>query len=296
MDRFEAAFLEEIPPIDRPRVGTDLGIQIEAACARCRSAFPGLFARDEAFARYLALAIRRWSNEATIGNLFVEDLYLAYACFTGVPQAANIFFTRYGDVIRRTIERVAGRPNAEEIAQALISDLLVGSASSVPEIGDYAACAPLVRWLEVVAQRAALRWLRTERAKGRVAERASLEARLGRETPNELALFRERYGDAFEQALKGALQRAPKQDRAILRLRLVNNISVEKIGKMLGMSQPTASRRLAKARGSLLIDLKTSLKERLGISSTEIASLAALLQSRLDLSLSRLLGSDDGVR
>ena len=124
MDRLEAAFLQETPPIDRPRVGTDLGIQIEAACARCRSAFPGLFVRDEAFARYLALALRRWSNEATIGNLVVEDLYLAYACFTGVPQAANIFLTQYSDVIRHTIERVAGRPNAEEIAQALISDLL----------------------------------------------------------------------------------------------------------------------------------------------------------------------------
>ena len=296
MHRLEAAFFEEIRPIDRSRVGTDLGIQIEAAFARCRSAFPGLFVRDEAFARYLALAVRRWSNAATIADLVVEDLYLAYACFTGIPRAANIFLSRYGDVIRRTAKRVTGKPNAEEIAQALISDLLVGSANSVPEIGDYAGRAPLVRWLEIVAQRAALRWLRTERAKGRVAARASLEPRLGRETPNEVALFRERHGNAFEQALKEALGRAPKQDRVLLRLRLVNNISVEKIGKMLGMSQATASRRLAKARESLLIDLKTSLKERLRISSTEIASLANLLQSRLDLSISRLLASDDGAR
>ena len=52
----------------------------------------------------------------------------------------------------------------------------------------------------------------------------------------------------------------------------------------------------AKARERLLTDIKTALKERLRISSAEIASLANLLQSRLDLSISRLLGSNEGAR
>lgn len=105
----------------------------------------------------------------------------------------------------------------------------------------------------------------------------------------DAALFRDRYLDDFEQSLKEALGRAPEQDRAVLRLHMVNNVSVEKIGKMLGVAQSTASRWLAKARENVLADLKSTLQQRLGIASAEIQSLADLLASRLDLSMSQLL-------
>ena len=46
---------------------------------------------------------------------------------------------------------------------------------------------------------------------------------------------------------------------------------------MLGVAQSTASRWLAKARESVLADLKSTLQQRLGIASAEIESLADLL-------------------
>jgi hypothetical protein len=66
-------------------------------------------------------------------------------------------------------------------------------------------------------------------------------------------------------------------------------VSVEKIGKMFAVSQPTASRWLAAAREALLADIKTTLGARLGASSEELASLAGMVASRLDLSLSMIL-------
>ena len=75
----------------------------------------------------------------------------------------------------------------------------------------------------------------------------------------------------------------------LLRLYLVNGLSVESIGKMYGVSQPTASRWLARARATLLEDVKGALGVRLGVSSQELASLAGLVASGLDLSLSELL-------
>jgi RNA polymerase sigma-70 factor (ECF subfamily) len=294
-DRLETAFLAEVAPEDRHRFGDQPKADISAACARGREAFAEIPLDDETFARHLARAATRMSDGAALSGLAAEDLYLACACLVGAPGAANALMVRHRPVIRRAIERMVLKPNAEEIEQALLADLFVGSPARPPEIGAYAGRAPLARWLEVIAQRAALGWLRTERAQARVAVRAGFEPWLGGDTPIDAAFFRERYLDDFEQALKEALRRAPEQDRAVLRLHIVNNVSVDKIGQMLGVAQSTASRWLARAREDVLADLKSILKQRLGIASAEIESLADLLGSRLDLSISQLLKADEAV-
>jgi RNA polymerase sigma-70 factor (ECF subfamily) len=292
-ERLEAAFLAEIPWVHGPRLGAGLAAGIRTAVDRGQSAFPDLSVDDEAFARHLARALGRGSDAVLLEDLVFDDLYLACACAAGDARAVSMLLGRHGGTIRRAIERIAGKPNSEEIFQGVLSDLLVGTERSAPEIGAYAGRAPLGRWLEVVAYRAALRWSRSERAQAKVAGRAAIEPRLEVETPTELALFRQRYGVDFEEALKEALQRTTQKDRVILRLYIVNNISGEKIGKMLGVSQPTASRWLKKAREKILADLKAILKERLKISSGEIESLAVLLGSRLDLSISEILNLTD---
>ncbi len=287
--RLEAAFLAEIPLVHGPRLGPGLAAGIRAAVDRGQSAFPELSVDDEAFARHLARAFGRRTDAVPLEDLMFDDLYLACACAAGDARAASMLVGRHGGTIRRSIERSAGKPNSEEIFQGVLSDLLVGTERSAPEIGNYAGRAPLCRWLEVVAHRAALRWSRSQRAQAKVGGRVAIEPRLEVETPTELALFRQRYRWDFEEALKEALQRTTQKDRVILRLYVVNNVSVEKIGKMLGVSQPTASRWLAKAREKVLADLKAILKERVKISSGEIESLALLLGSRLDLSISEIL-------
>jgi RNA polymerase sigma-70 factor (ECF subfamily) len=293
VDRVEVAFLAEVPTIDPSRLGANLRGQIDDALARGRAAHPQLSVDDETFARHLARALAWIADTVPLSTLVVEDLYLACACLNGVGGAVNTLVTLYGEVIRRTVERTVGKSESDAIAQGVISDLIVGSLTSGPEIGNYAGRAPLARWLDVVARRAALRWLRAERKTADVAEHAAAEPGLGGATPPELALFRQRYGRDFQQALNDVLARVPDSDRAILRLYLVNDVSLEKIGKMLGVSQSTASRWLARAREDVLSNLKSILKERLRISSAEIESLARLLASRLDLSIAETLAGDE---
>jgi RNA polymerase sigma-70 factor (ECF subfamily) len=293
VDRVEAAFRAEVPSIENSRLGPDLRAQIETALDRGRAAFPELSLDEQTFARHLARAVARISDMATLAGLVVEDLYLACACLTGSAGAVNTLVTLHGDAIRRTVERTVGKSDSDEIAQGVISDLIVGSLTSGPEIGSYAGRAPLARWLDVVARRAAIRWLRAQRKTADVAEHAAAEPSLGGVTPPELALFRQRYGRQFQRALGDVLSKAPDSDRAILRLYLVNNVSVEKIGKMLGVSQSTASRWLAKAREDVLSNLNAVLKQRLRISSGEIESLARLLASRLDMSIAEVLAGDE---
>jgi RNA polymerase sigma-70 factor (ECF subfamily) len=72
-------------------------------------------------------------------------------------------------------------------------------------------------------------------------------------------------------------------------MHLVNGLSIEKVGKMLGVSQSTVSRWLASARETLLGDIKTNLGNRLGVTSAQLASLARLVASHLELGLSQAL-------
>jgi RNA polymerase sigma-70 factor (ECF subfamily) len=282
-------FLAEVSHADRARVEPDVGSAVAAAHARGQAAFPAIPLADETFARHLGRVFARDPGGTAISSLFAGDLYLAGACLARAPGAAETLTVRYRPAIRRAIGRVVRGPDAAEIEQEMLMELLVGSPTAPPEIDGYAARAPLTRWLEVVAHRAALRWLRAARAQAQVRERSAAEPQLVGETPAEANLLRERYRDDFERSLKEALSRAPERDRALLRLNVVNNVSLEKIGRMLGVNQSTASRWLAAAREALLADLKSILRERLRISSIEIESLAGLVASQIDLSISQLL-------
>ena len=187
--------------------------------------------------------------------------------------------------MRAAVARLVPGPDGAEVVQQLFHGLLVGAP---PKIGSYAGQAPLDRWLQVTAQRAALTWLRSREAEARAYAGAAAQPQIAPTHP-EMAYLKERYRADFEQALQMALARMPARNRALLRLHLVGGLTVENVGRMFGIAQPTASRQLAKARTALLKDLKETLRERIGASSAEVASLAALVASELDVSLAQLL-------
>ena len=76
-----------------------------------------------------------------------------------------------------------------------------------------------------------------------------------------------------------------------MRLHLVGGMSVEAIGKMYNVSQSTASRWLATARETVSSEVQRLLGERLRLAHSDVASLAGIVASQLDLSMSRILGS-----
>jgi RNA polymerase sigma-70 factor (ECF subfamily) len=262
-----------------------------AALARGQAAFPQLPLDEQAFSLHLARVLGEDAVPAELTALAIEDLYLACACSTGVPGAAALFTARYGPTVRSAVARIVRDADAAEIEQRVSDDLLVGSVTSPPKIASYAGRSPLERWLGVVAQREALTWLRENRAEARARDAAAAEPAPGGDVHPEMAFLKERYRSDFERALREALGRVAERERVLLRLHLVNGLTVEAIGKMYGVSQPTASRWLAAARETLLADVKATLTARLGTATDEIASLAGLVASRLDVSLSALLRS-----
>ncbi|HTB60095.1 MAG TPA: sigma-70 family RNA polymerase sigma factor [Polyangia bacterium] len=299
METLSALFLRALAETDRPgapsaSAGTDPALEanLAAACARGHAAFKMLVLDDLTFARHLARTIKMGGTDpSAISTLAIEDLFLACACLAGIAGAAAAFSARHGATIRGTIARIVRGADNGEVEQQLVTGLLVGSVATPARIGSYAGKAPLDRWLGVAAQRAALMWLRDNRTEERARDGAAAEPAVSGHTHPEMAFLKDRYRGDFEQALKESLGRLPERQRTLLRLHLVNGVSIEKIGQMFAVSQPTASRWLAAARETLLDDIKATLGNRLGASSEELASLAGMVASRLDLSLSMLLRS-----
>jgi RNA polymerase sigma-70 factor (ECF subfamily) len=260
---------------------------VAAAVERGRAAFADLAVDERTFAAHLARGLAG-EPAGHVATLAIEDLYLTCACLTGVPGAAAAFNARHGATIRGAIARIVRGGDAADIEQQFVDAMLVGSAQSPAKLGGYAGKAPLDRWLGVAAQRAALMWLRSNRAEARAREGAAAEP-AGADLGPESAYVKERYRSAFEEALTQALARVPERERVLLRLHLCNGVTVDKIGKMFDVSQATASRWLAAARETVLEDVQATLSERLGATPDELASLAGMVASRLDLSLSLLL-------
>ncbi len=143
--------------------------------------------------------------------------------------------------------------------------------------------------MTVASQRTALMSLREHKAETRARNAAAAEPSPGGDLHPEDALMKERYRGDFQRALAEALERLPDRDRLLLKLHLVNGVSVEKVGQMFSVSQPTASRWLAAAREAVREDMKKTLGARLGTTSGEVSSLAGMVASQLELSISMVL-------
>jgi RNA polymerase sigma-70 factor (ECF subfamily) len=219
--------------------------------------------------------------------LAIEDLYLACACTGQLAGAAAAFETRFAKAIRRGAARVlAARHEREEAEQRARQHLLVGDAGAPPAVGKYLGHGPLERWVSVVAIRIAISLGRAETSERRLRGKAIAEAT---GIDPERMVIREEVRRDLEEAVKGALERLADRERLILRLFLVSGMTIEAIGKSLGITRQAVSRALGKARTGLLDDVNSSLKQRLKVSGSELASIVRYVASHIDVSISRLL-------
>jgi RNA polymerase sigma-70 factor (ECF subfamily) len=294
MPALATAFLDELRSVapDRAPAAADadaLEARLAELCARGRAAFPQLVPDDEAFVRHLAgIEARDGGAPGGFADAAIDDLFLACACARGVAGAADAFDARCTPAIRAAAARVARTSAAlDEIVQAVRDAVLVSRAGAPPRIAAYSGKGSLARWAAVTGQRIALMSVRSDRAEARA--RAGLAAEAPPPADPELAYLKAHYRDEFERALAGLLQGLSERDRAILRLNLVEGLSAERIGKMYGVSRSTAQRWVEDVRESIAGELQRLMRDRVGLSGSGVGSVARLVASQMDLSLSRLL-------
>jgi len=250
--------------------------------ARARAAWPDVDVPDDAFAAWVA---ERSAGNGE-GNGHVEDLYLACACARGDAAALRTFDTAFGKDIETLCQRFRWVPGgSDDVRQLVYEKLFVGES---PRIREYLGRGGLRSWLRVLVTRVLLNT--TQRDAREVPAADEMFAALPEPSDPETARIRATYGDALRAAFAEALEQLSYRDKNMLRYAIVEHLGIDEIGKIYSVHRATAARWLADAKDALSSELRAAMKARLGVSDSELASIARALQSQLDLTLSGYLG------
>ena len=265
-------------------------IELEAALRayvdEARAAWPGFGVDDSELVRYLAA---RSVGGKVPPAQHAGDLLLACACARGVPPAIEAFHQRYSGVIGRVLtRRRASTDMAEDAVQIVLERLLVAQPDAAPKIAEYKGSGALRSWVATTTATTLLMMRRTAERR-READDAGFFASLARDTDPEMLYMKERYKAELEEAIAGALTRLSDRERTLLRLHLGERMSIDELGTMYRVNRATAARWLAAARESLVTGARDALRERLQLSDRECDSIAALVQSDLQVSIARRL-------
>ncbi len=269
----------------------ELATKLSAFLARAREAWPGLEQDDSEFIAHAAALASghqeplRWLEQAR-----PEDLWLAFACCRGSEVAITTFEREFAEDLRRAVGRFGKTPDQrEDLMQTLRTKLFVGTPERGPKVSTYAGIGYLQNWLRVTATRT---FVDLTRAKKTPEANTPLDVALASGGDAELDFLKQRYRAAFKTAFAEATAALEPAERNLLRRRL-QGLGVDQLAALEGVHRSTAARRLAKARHSLLHHTRTKLSGQLAVDASELDSVMGLFQSRLDLSLERLLESRD---
>jgi RNA polymerase sigma-70 factor (ECF subfamily) len=277
--------------IVRPPVPAGVGPVLVGMFTAGREKWPDLTVDATTLATQIARLVGSDTLDllGALATMSGADLYLATACAAQVPGALETFGRVCSVAINGTIASIDRTPTfRSDVRQALHDRLFVGSPEDPPRIESYAGRGPLSAWVAIVTQRLALLMRRTTQNRMRIEDRAANEALLESDDP-ELAFLKQRYQGEFKSAYRAALDALSNQDRTLLRLNLIDGITLDRLGTMFGVNPSTVSRWIGKARVAIRDATQEHLREHLRISNDEFASLARLVVSQLDVSIVALL-------
>jgi RNA polymerase sigma-70 factor (ECF subfamily) len=274
------------------RLPANLGPQLVGLVTRAESAWPDLpFDR----ARLVGTFARAAGDEVDKGldALYVEDLALALACADDLPNALAHCDRLCAGAIAAAVARVDHSPDLrDEVRQILWQRIFVGTAADPPRIQSYAGRGPLPAWVAVAAQRVALD-LRRSAARSAGSDPLADQLLPASDHP-EIDYLRTRYKAEFEAAVREALSGLADRDRLLLKLTIVSGLSHEQLANIYSVNQSTITRWIARARETVLEETERRVCAALRMPPGEFRSLAGLLLSRLDLSISRVLDTPSG--
>jgi RNA polymerase sigma-70 factor (ECF subfamily) len=211
------------------------------------------------------------------------DLALARACAVGDRGALAAFEALTAPVVTATARRFGGPDFVSEVSQLVRRRLLVAEGEAAPRIAEYRGRGSLAKFVQAVVVRQALNLLQADArhapARG---DLALLETPSGGDDP-EVASIKQRYRAEFKEAFAAAMASLDDASRNALRLHYLDGLTLAELGALHGWSVPTASRRLAAARATLLEATRALMAERLKLSPPELDSVLRLIESRMSV-------------
>lgn len=261
-------------------------LSIHELLEAARRAWPKVNIDATAFTTHIE---RLGAAEPSTAELRVAELYLAFACARQERWAID-YFMRELLPVAVTAARSVDREGHfdDDLRQHLSERLLVGRGDeSPPKIRDYSGRGPLENWVRVVAIRTALNLL-PQRAPAEPLEAA---AEFTGPDP-ELDFLKEKYRVEFKQAFEAAVSQVPPEDLNLLRMSVIDQLSIDKLSALTGVHRATAARRLSRARHVLCEATRVELIARLGLRGRELDSVMRLVRSNVHLSIARVLRAE----
>jgi RNA polymerase sigma-70 factor, ECF subfamily len=250
--------------------------ELDDAWRAAREVWPQLPDDREGFARRVA----------ELGApTYPADVYLALHAAAGFAPAVEAFLAGPFLVARSTLRKLRCAPDlVDELEQQLRAMFLVAPA----KLATYAGRGPLASWVASIAARVARKRLANEQR--RAPDDESLGDLAADDDP-ELAYLKTAYRDAFAAAVTDALAELTVRERNLLRQHHLDGLTLDELAVLYDVHRATIARWLAAARDQIVAGSRTLLASRIAIDPEELESIVRLVESQVQLSLRRLLGS-----
>jgi RNA polymerase sigma-70 factor len=202
--------------------------------------------------------------EQYLESLHLQDLALACACARGHEAAWDHFVRTYGPVISRIAGRGQRADSARDVADSMYGELYgLGERDGARRslLDYFHGRSSLAGWLRaVVAQRLVDRARAARRFEPLPDDDAAVPAAAG-SAPFELDPDRQHCLRLVRQRLAEALAALEPRDRLRLSLYYTQGMKLAAIGRVLGESEATASRKLERTRGEVRAEVERRLRE-----------------------------------
>ncbi|TMQ24361.1 MAG: hypothetical protein E6J90_08365 [Deltaproteobacteria bacterium] len=252
------------------------------AWQHCRDERPGVTATLAQFRAHLAAHRPAELPEAEqLTTWCLDDIYLVAACIAGDPAAVRAIEAEIIPIIDLALIGW-DRTVIDETRQQLRTQLIVDHAGRGPLLAQYGGRGALRRWIRVVAAR--------EAGKIRARDTAALPAdddvlfnAIAPSSDPALSTVKNDAAAAFRAAFVATLGELDRRERTVLRLHVLDGLTIDEIAPMYEVHRATVARWIASAKHTVLERTRRRLMHDLRLDATEVDSLIRLVQSRIEL-------------
>ena len=250
-------------------------MDLDALIAEAAAAWPDI-AVDPAAVR---AAFEAKEVAATAAGL--AEIHLALACERGDPAAIAAFDRAYLDVVPVALAGMRLPAATIEDVRATVRDKLLAGGKLLA----YAGQGRLRGLVQVTATRTAIDGIRRE------SREVALPTGMVAPGDVELSLIKAQYREAFVAGFATAVTQLAQRERNLMNLHFLGGVTLERLAQMYDVHRATVVRWIAAARETVLAGTRAHVAATLGAPAEELDEMFALVQSRVELSIERLLAS-----
>ena len=267
------------------------GEALVAAFRQGCAAWPAVDLPLETFVAHVAQVSPSALEPADLDAASGEGLYLCAACVSGDRRAHGLFESVFLQPLVRVIGKLeGGRELAADVLQDVRAQFFSPRHGVPSAFLAYSGRGALAVWLKVLAVRAAQKHRRGAARNAEVPDEG-LSTLPASDADPELRFLKLQHRQHFKAVFAEALASLESRERSVLRMSLVEGLSIDDIGRVYDVHRATAARWLSSARERLVRDTRARLAARLQVSEAELDEVMGAVQSHLSISLGAGLAS-----